>query len=115
MARGALLSRDAQKKLRKKRAGALPSAGLSRLSSPATKKAAREILAAFFAHKKARAEALGVADDFDDPAAVRFLEIAACEGFGEGGAAIELRALRCGGARRRGLRRPRLTPTAFAG
>ncbi len=89
-------SKDAQKKLRKK-ARRLAERGPVSSFVARDEKAAREILAAFFAHKKARAEALGVADDFDDPAAERFLEIAACEGFGEGGAAIELRALRCGG------------------
>jgi CelD/BcsL family acetyltransferase involved in cellulose biosynthesis len=88
-------SKDAQKKLRKK-ARRLAERGPVSSFVARDEKAAREILAAFLAHKKLRAEALGVANDFDDPAAVRFLEIAVCEGVDGDGAAIELRGLRCG-------------------
>jgi CelD/BcsL family acetyltransferase involved in cellulose biosynthesis len=88
-------SKDAQKKLRKK-ARRLAERGPISCFVARDEKAAREILAAFFAHKKARAETLGVANDFDHPAAARFLEIAACDGLRDGGATIELRALRCG-------------------
>lgn len=88
-------SKAAQKKLRKKTRRLEERAPVSFIVAR-DKATAAAVLAAFFAHKKARSEATRLANDFDDSEAARFLEIAATEGLARGEAIIELHALRCG-------------------
>jgi CelD/BcsL family acetyltransferase involved in cellulose biosynthesis len=88
-------SKAARRKLRKK-TRRLAERGAIAFFVARDEPTAREALAAFFAHKAARAKATGLINDFDDPAAARFLEMAACEGVADREAVIELRAMRCG-------------------
>ncbi|HLH50316.1 MAG TPA: GNAT family N-acetyltransferase [Roseiarcus sp.] len=88
-------SKAARRKLRKK-TRRLAERGVVSSFVARDEPTAREALATFFAHKRARAKATGLINDFDDPAAARFLEIAACESIADREAVIELRAMRCG-------------------
>jgi CelD/BcsL family acetyltransferase involved in cellulose biosynthesis len=88
-------SKAAQKKLRKK-ARRLAERGpvSSFVARDAT--TAATILAAFFVHKGTRARAMGFSNDYEDAAAVRFLEAASSERLSMDRSVIELHALRCG-------------------
>jgi CelD/BcsL family acetyltransferase involved in cellulose biosynthesis len=88
-------SKSAQKKLRKK-ARRLEEQGAvsSFIARDAASTAA--VLEAFFAHKVAHAMATGVADDFAETVAKRFLEAAASGGPDGARPVIELHGLRCG-------------------
>lgn len=88
-------SKAARRKLRKKTRRLAERGAIASLVAR-DESTAREALAAFFAHKAARAKAAGLVNDFDDPAAARFLEMAACERVAEHDAVIELHAMRCG-------------------
>lgn len=83
---------DRRKKMRNKERR-IAELGMVRMIIPATADEARYFLSQFFLQKQARFRQQGIANPFDEPGAVDFLNAAACDHFGMPEVALRLRAM----------------------